>query len=329
MKLNTKYLGLELKNPVVPSASLLTEDISNLKKMEDFGAGAVVLGSLFEEQILKEEEAFDFFLSQGSESFYEAISYFPSSGAFKESTDGYLELIRKAKESLSIPVIASLNGISKGGWLKYAKLFEEAGASAIELNIYFIPTSFDKSGEEIERIYLDTVKSVREIVKLPIAVKLSPYFSNFANVAYRLKQEGADGLVLFNRFYQPDFDIENLEIKPQINFSTSASLNLSLRWIAILYGRLEVDFAATNGVHTAKDSVKAIMAGASVTQVCATLYKNGIDYLKTIVSGIEEIGNRKGYTSIEEMKGVLSQSKCGAREAFERANYIKTLLSYK
>ncbi len=329
MDLKTKYLGLEIKNPLVPGASLLTEDLSNLKKMEDYGAGAVVLGSLFEEQVIEEEKILDFYINQGAESFAEALSYFPSLKEYRTTPDDYLELIRKAKESLSIPVIASLNGISKGGWTKYAKKMENAGADAIELNIYFIPTRLDETAQDIEKIYLETVKSVKESVHIPVAVKVSPYFSSFANMAYKLNNAGADGLVLFNRFYQPDFDIEDLEVKPHLELSSSSSLRLSLRWISILYDRVNLDFAATNGVHTAEDAAKAIMAGASSVQVCAALYKNGIEYLKEIVQGVQNIGEKKGYNYIDEMKGVLSQLKCPAPEAFERANYIKTIITYK
>lgn len=329
MELKTKYLGIEIKNPIVPGASFLTEDLSNLKKMEECGAGAIVLGSLFEEQVIEEEKAIDFYLNQGAESFAEAISYFPSLKEYRTAPDDYLNLIRRAKESLSIPVIASLNGISKGGWIKYAKEMEKAGADAIELNIYFIPTRLDETSEDIEKIYLETVSSVKESVKIPVVVKVSPYFSSFANMAFKLKNAGADGLVLFNRFYQPDFDIEELEVKPHLELSSSSSLRLALRWISILYDRIEIDFSATNGVHTAKDAVKAIMAGASSVQLCAALYKNGIEYLNEIVKGIQDIGDKKGYSSINEMRGVLSQRKCPAPEAFERANYIKTLITYK
>ncbi|MCX7829849.1 MAG: dihydroorotate dehydrogenase-like protein [Acidobacteria bacterium] len=329
MRLNTKYLGIEVKNPIMPAASLLTEDLSNLKRMEDYGAGAVILGSLFEEQVAEEEKALDFYLTQGSESFAEALSYFPSLNDYRTAPEEYLNLIRKAKESLSIPVIASLNGISKGGWIKYAKEMEKAGADALELNIYFIPTRLDETSEEIENIYVDTVKSVKESVNIPIAVKVSPYFSSFANMALKLHKAGASGLVLFNRFYQPDFDIDELEVKPHLEFSSSSSLRLALRWISILNERIDVDFSATNGVHTSEDAVKAIMAGASSVQVCAALYKNGIEYLREIVKGVEEFGKKKEYKSIQEMKGVLSQRKCPAPEAFERANYIRTLITYR
>lgn len=329
MKLNSKYLGIDIKNPITPSASLLTEDLSNLKKIEDYGAGGVVLGSLFEEQIIEEEKALDFYLTQGTESFAEALSYFPSLGDYNTGPEEYLNLIRKAKESLSIPVIASLNGISKGGWIKYAKEMENAGADALELNIYFLPTRLDESSEKIENIYLDSVKSIKEKVKIPLAVKVSPYFSSFANMASRLKKAGADGLVLFNRFYQPDFDIDELEVKPHLELSSSSSLRLSLRWIAILYERIEIDFAATNGVHTPEDVVKAIMAGSSSVQVCAALYQNGLNYIKDLVEGLQNFGERKGYSSVDEMKGVLSQRKCPSPETFERANYIKTLITYK
>lgn len=297
--------------------------------MEDFGAGAVILGSLFEEQVIEEGKNLDFYLTQGSESFAEAISYFPSLSDYKSTPEEYLNLFGKAKDSLSIPVIASLNGISKGGWVKYAKEMEKAGADAIELNIYFVSASLNESSEEVERIYTDTVKSVTEQVSIPVAVKVSPYFSSFAYMARKLQQSGAKGLVLFNRFYQPDFDIDELQVKPHLELSFSSSLRLSLRWISILYERLEIDFSATNGIHTSEDVVKAIMAGASSVQVCSALYKNGIEYLRGLENGLRQFAEKKGYHSIDEMKGVLSQRNCPAPEAFERENYIKTLITYK
>jgi dihydroorotate dehydrogenase (fumarate) len=329
MKLSTKYMGLEIKNPIMPSASLLTEELSGLKAMEDAGAGAVVLGSLFEEQVLEEEKALDFFLRQGSESFAEAVSYFPSLGDYKTGPEEYLELVRNAKESLGIPVIASLNGISKGGWIRYAKDIEQAGADALEINIYFIPTGLDVSGADIEKVYIESLKAVRESVKLPIAVKVGPYFSNFANMAMEFEKAGADGLVLFNRFYQPDIDINELDVKPNLELSSSSSLRLALRWIAILHDRTGLDFAASNGVHTSEGVIKAIMAGAKATQVCAALYKHGIPHIKTLLAGLKEFMEKKGYEDIERMQGILSQSKCPAPDAFERANYIKTLIGFR
>jgi dihydroorotate dehydrogenase (fumarate) len=329
MNIRTKYLGIDIKNPIMPSASLLTEDLSKLKEMEDAGAGAVVLGSLFEEQVIQEEKSLDFFLSQGAESFAEALSYFPSLGEYKTGPEEYLEFISKAKRSLEIPVIASLNGISKGGWIRYAREIEKAGADALELNIYFIPTRLDQTGAEIENVYLESVKAARESVKIPIAVKVGPYFSNFAHMAHELQKNGADGLVLFNRFYQPDIDINELEVVSHLELSSSSSLRLALRWIAILHDRVELDLSASNGIHTSEDIVKSIMAGAMTCQVCAALYKNGIPYIRDLLDGLNEFMEKKGYEDINQMRGILSQRKCTAPEAFERANYIKTLIGFK
>ena len=329
MNLETKYLGLDIKNPVIAGASLLTEDLANLKAMEKAGAGAVVLGSLFEEQIIDEENMLDHFFSGSSESFAEAVTYFPRLGEYRSGPEQYLDFIRKAKGALSIPVIASLNGVSTGGWVKIAGEIEKAGADALELNIYFIPTRLDQSSEQIESVYIDTVRSVKRSVKIPVAVKVSPYFSNFANMAGKLHDAGADGLVLFNRFYQPDFNIDDLYVEPRLTFSSSSSLGLTLRWIAILHGRIDVDFSATNGVHTSQDVIKAIMAGANSVQVCAALYKNGVDYIKDLVDGLSSYLSRKGYGGVGELKGILSQKECAAPDAFERANYIKTLIGFR
>ncbi len=329
MNLETKYLGLSVKNPVIAAASLLTEDLTNLKAIEKAGAGAVVLGSLFEEQIVDEENMLDRFFSRGSESFAEAVTYFPPLGEYRSGPEQYLDFIRKAKGSLSIPVIASLNGVSTGGWVKIAGEIERSGADALELNIYFIPTRLDQTSEQIESVYINTVRSVKRSVNIPVAVKVSPYFSNFANMAHRLHDSGADGLVLFNRYYQPDFNIDDLYVEPRLKFSSSSSLGLTLRWISILYDRIDVDFSATNGVHTPEDVIKAIMAGASSVQVCAALYKNGIDYIKDLVDGLSSFLDKKGYGGVGQLKGVLSQKECAAPDAFERANYIKTLIGFR
>lgn len=329
MNLETKYLGLNVKNPVIAAASLLTEDLANLKAIEKAGAGAVVLGSLFEEQIVDEENMLDHFFSRGSESFAEAVTYFPPLGEYRSGPEQYLDFIRKAKGSLSIPIIASLNGVSTGGWVKIAGEIERAGADALELNIYFIPTRLDQTSEQIESVYINTVRSVKGSVNIPVAVKVSPYFSNFANMAHRIHDAGADGLVLFNRFYQPDFNIDDLYVEPRLKFSSSSSLGLTLRWISILYDRIDVDFSATNGVHTPEDVIKAIMAGASSVQVCAALYKNGIDYIKDLVDGLSSFMDKKGYGGVGELKGILSQKECAAPDAFERANYIKTLIGFR
>jgi len=329
MDLSTTYLGLKLKNPLVPSASSLCRDLANLKAMEDAGAGAVVLESLFEEQIVGESAALDHFLSFGTESYAEATSYFPPMDDFDKGPEEYLEHVRKAKAALSIPVIASLNGVSRGGWMDYGKKIQQAGADALELNVYFIPTDLDMPGSEVEAMYLEAVRAVKEAVTIPVAVKVAPYFSNMAHMGRRLDQAGADGLVLFNRFYQPDLDIETLEVVPQIHLSSSVAMLLSLRWVAILHGRVGADLAATNGIHTSEDVLKMIMAGATVTQMAAALYQNGIGHLKTVRSGIEHWMVKHDYESLQQMRGCLSQKNSPSPAAFERANYMKALVNYR
>lgn len=329
MDLTTHYLGLKLRSPLVPSASPLSESVANIKRMEDAGAAAVILYSLFEEQITLEQHELHHHLTAGTESFAESLSYFPEPDEFRIGPEEYLEHIRKAKEAVSIPIIASLNGSSIGGWTDYAKKMEQAGADALELNVYYIPTELELPGQQVENTKIEILKAVKSAVKIPVAIKLSPFYSNMANVAMQLDVAGADALVLFNRFYQPDIDLENLEVKPNVILSTPHALRLPMRWIAILYKRIEADLAATSGIHTAQDAIKMVMAGARVTQVCSALLRHGIDYLKTMETGIREWMEAHEYESVEQMCGSMSQMHCENPAAFERAQYMKALVNYK
>ncbi|MBK6325190.1 MAG: dihydroorotate dehydrogenase-like protein [Chloroflexi bacterium] len=328
MDLTTTYLGMKLKNPLVPSSSPLMRSLDNLRWMEDAGASAVVLHSLFEEQITMESHTLNHYLTQGVESFPEALSYFPEASEYKTGPVEYLEHIQKAKTSLGIPVIASLNGVSTGGWVNYARQIQEAGADALELNVYYIPTDPNLTGSEVEQIYLDVIKDVKSAINIPVAMKLNPYFSALANMARRLADGGADGLVLFNRFYQPDLDLETLEVVPNLKLSTSTELRLPLRWIAILYGRVNADLALTTGVHTVSDVLKAVAAGADITMLASELLRNGINRLKVLSLGMEEWLIENEYESLSQLKGSLSQINCAEPAAFERANYMRVLSSY-
>ena len=326
--LSTSYLGLSLKNPLVVSPSPLCEDLGAIRKMEDAGASAVVLHSLFEEQLTLNSQDLDRFLTSGTESFAEALSYFPDMGQFKLGPEAYLEHIQKVKKAVKIPIIGSLNGVSTGGWVSYAKKIEQAGADALELNVYYIATDPDMSGPQVEQMYADLVRDVRGSLKIPIAVKLGPYFSSMASVARRLEQAGANGLVLFNRFYQPDFDLEKLEVTPNLNLSRSEELRLRLCWVAILSGRIKADMAITGGVHTAEDVIKSMMAGAKVAMMTSALLKNGIEHLKTVREGVEAWMEKHEYASIRQMQGSMSQKSVAEPAAFVRANYMKVLRSY-
>ncbi len=328
MDLSTTYLGLKLKNPLVPSSSPLTRSLDNLRRMEDAGAAAVVLYSLFEEQITRESEMLDHYLTHGTESYAEALSYFPEAPEYKTGPDSYLEHLRKAKEALDIPVIGSLNGVSTGGWVSYARKIEQAGADALELNVYYLPTDVNLGSAEVEQIYLDILHDVKTAVSIPVAIKLNPYFSAMANMAWRLSDAGADGLVLFNRFYQPDLDPVNLEIVPHLVLSNSNELRLPLRWVAILYGRVSADLALTTGVHTVEDVVKGVMAGASVTMMASELLQRGVGRLGEILSDLSRWLEEYEYHSLAQMKGSLSQINCAEPAAFERANYMRVLSSF-
>ena len=327
--LSTRYLGLDLAHPLVPSASPLSQTLDGIRRMEDAGASAVVMYSLFEEQITHESLSLEHYLSYGSESYAEALSYFPEPQDYNVGPDGYLELTRDAKASVDIPIIGSLNGSSPGGWTHYAKLIQDAGADALELNIYHVATDPSMSGDDVERLYLDVLRDVREMVSIPLAVKLSPYFSSMANMAQRLARSGADGLVLFNRFYQPDFDLEALEVGPHLVLSDSDELRLPLRWIAILYGRVQADFALTSGVHTHLDVLKGLMAGANVTMLASELLKNGIWRITDIVEDLKAWMTEHEYASVAQMLGSMSQQHVADAAAFERANYMRTLQSFR
>ncbi len=329
MDLTTTYMGLELKNPIVSSASPLSREIANIRAMEDAGAAAVVFYSLFEEQISHEIGELDHFLSYGTESFAESLSYFPEPDVYHRGPDAYLEHIRKAKGAVDIPIIGSLNGVTSGGWVDYARKMQDAGADAIELNIYYIPTDPDLLGNAVEQTYIDTLVDVKSNLSIPIAVKLSPFFSSLANMAKRLDEAGADGLVLFNRFYQPDIDLEELEVAPNVILSTPQAMRLPLRWIAILYGRISADMAATSGIHTAEDVVKMLMAGAKVTMMCSALLHSGVGLIGKVLGEVETWMEENEYESVTQMQGSMSQQSCADPTAFERANYTKALSTYK
>lgn len=329
MDLSTTYLGMKLKNPIVPSASPLSHSLDSMKRLEDAGAAAIVMYSLFEEQIKHEAAELDHYLTYGSESFAEALTYFPEAQEYNLEPDDYVDLLRNAKESLHIPVIGSLNGISAGGWIKYARKIEEAGADAIELNVYYIPTDPKLTAQDVEDRYLEVLSAVKTTVKIPVAMKLSPFFSSMANMAQRLDQAGASGLVLFNRFYQPDIDLETLEIKPSVILSTPQAMRLPMRWIAILYGRVKASLAATSGVHTAEDVLKMLMAGADVTMMASELLKSGPQRITEILAQMNQWMLEHEYISVAQMKGSMSQKSVADPSAYERANYMKVLQGFK
>jgi len=326
--LTTTYLGLHLKNPLVASASPLSKKLDTVRRIEDAGAAALVMYSLFEEQITHESQELDHYLERGTHTFAESLSYFPDLGIYNLGPEPYLEHLHNIKQAVSIPVIGSLNGISSGGWVEYAHRIEQAGADGLELNIYYLPTDPDITGAELEDDYVQLVRDVRAKVKLPIAVKLSPYFTALPNLAKRIIAAGADALVLFNRFYQPDFDLEELEVVPNLVLSTSHELRLPLRWIAILYGRIQTDFALTSGVHTAQDVLKAMMAGANVAMMTSTLLENGVGRIMHILTDLQEWMEEHEYESIEQMRGSMSQQAVTEPAAFERANYIRALNTF-
>ncbi|MBN2361830.1 MAG: dihydroorotate dehydrogenase-like protein [Deltaproteobacteria bacterium] len=329
MDLSTNYLGLKLRTPLVVGASPLGKQIDGIRRLEDSGAAAIVLHSLFEEQIRIEEQNLEDKLAQGSESFAEALSYFPTPAEFQLGPVEYLEHVRQAKRAVKIPVIASLNGSTLGGWTDYAKQLQQAGADAIELNIYAIPTDPALGAAAIEESYLEIVRAVKGSVSVPVAVKLSPYFSNLANMAARLEQAGASGLVLFNRFYQPDIDLEALEVEPNLALSTDYELRLPMRWIAILHGRVKADLAASSGIHQTEDVIKLLLVGARATLLVATLLTHGASHLRTLEAGLARWMERRGYASVRQMQGAMSQQKVKTPSAYERAQYMKVLGSYR
>jgi dihydroorotate dehydrogenase (fumarate) len=329
MDMQTTYMGLDLKNPVVVSASPLSAKVENIERMAAAGAAAVVMFSLFEEQIQHERAAFEYFTSYSAENYAESLGYFPQVEDYAVGPEEYLDLLRRASEAVDIPIIGSLNGITSRGWVDYAIQMEQAGARGIELNVYYIPADLEESGREVEARYLEIVQAVKGAVSVPVAMKLSPFFSSIGNMARRLDEAGADALVLFNRFYQPDFDLEGLEVARTLELSTPSEIRLPLLWIAILYGRIQASLAATTGVHSATEVVKYLMAGADAVMTTSALLKNGIDHLTPLVDGLRDWMDRKGYVSVQQMKGAMSQRSVGDPTAFERANYIKILESYK
>jgi dihydroorotate dehydrogenase (fumarate) len=329
MDLSTHYLGLKLRTPLVPSASPLSEEIGNIKRLEDAGAPAIVLYSLFEEQIRRDSNELQHFLELGTFSSAESLTYFPEPSNLAHGPDHYLKHIARCKEAVDIPVIASLNGSTAGGWTSYAKAIQEAGANAIELNIYQVPTDPEVTGGELEQTCLDILAAVKKEVTVPVAVKLSPFFTNFANVAQRFDHAGADGLVLFNRFYQPDLDLEALEVRPNILLSTPMAMRLPLRWIAILHGRVRASLAATSGVHRATDALKMLMAGADVTMLCSALLRHGIDHLRTVEKELAAWLEEHEYESVAQLKGSLSQKNCPDPSGFERAQYLRGLTTFR
>ena len=329
MDLSTKYLGLTLRSPLVASASPLSEEISNIKKLEDAGIGAIVLHSLFEEQIRLEQEEYNFHTTQGTEAFAESLSFFPEVEDYKLGPELYLEHIKKAKNAVDVPVIASLNGSSLGGWTNYAKEIEAAGADALELNIYNIPTNADMTGAEVEQQYVEILKAVKSAVKIPVALKLSPFFSNFSNVAKQFDEAGADALVLFNRFYQPDIDLEEFDVTPNLLLSQSNAMRLPMRWIAILKDNIKADLAATSGIHTGTDVIKMLLVGANVTMLCSSLLKHGIQHVKNIEEHMKQWMRENDYESLNELQGSMSQQKSADPGAFERAQYMKAITKYQ
>jgi dihydroorotate dehydrogenase (fumarate) len=329
MDLTTSYLGLKLEHPIMPGASPLMVDLDSIKKLEDAGASAIVMHSLFEEQIVAEQIAATEEMDAHAESYSEALSYFPDPEEYRLGPEQYLEHLRKVKESVKVPVIASLNGVSNGGWLRYASLIEEAGADGLELNVYFLATNTDEDGAAAEKRVAVLLTALKETVKIPVAVKLSPFYSSLPNLAKNLDECGADGLVLFNRFYQPDIDVEALEVTPTLDLSTSSELLLRLRWLAILSGRIKASLAVTGGVHSGIDAIKAIMSGAHAVQLVSSLLKNSPSSLKTILSDMTEWMEKHEYESVEQMQGSMSLLRSPNPQAYERANYAQILQGWK
>ena len=329
MNLDTTYMGLKLHSPIIVSASTLSEKTDNILQMEDSGAGAVVLFSMFEEQIKKENARFDAVIRATSHVFAEAADYFPDIEDYHVGTAQYLENIRRAKERVKIPIIASLNGITPEGWIDYAHQMEQAGADGLEINIFYIPADIRLTGESVEQRYLDIIRLVRQTVHIPIAVKLNPYFSAMGHTALQMQAAGADALVLFNRFYQPDFDIQTLKVLHNLQYSDASEIRLPLLWIGILSGKLRLSLAATTGVQSAGEVIKYLLAGADVTMTASALYKNGIRYLETMHDDLRNWMSAKGFQSISAFKGAMNQFNVSDPDAYERANYIRILENVK
>jgi dihydroorotate dehydrogenase (fumarate) len=329
MNLRTTYMGLQLESPIVVSACTLSEEVENIVQMEDAGAGAVVLFSLFEEQIKKESLMYEKIVSTTSNLFAEAGDFFPGLDEYHRGIDQYLEIIRRAKDRVKIPVIASLNGTTNQGWISYARLMEDAGADALEINVFFIPGDVHLSSSSVEHRYLNIIDEIKNTIKIPVAVKLNPYFSAMGNMAKRMQDYGANALVLFNRFYQPDFDINKLSLLHNLQFSESSEIKLPLLWIALLYGRLNISLAATTGVQSSIEVIKYILAGADIAMTASALYKNGIGYLRTMNKELEAWMLTKDFDNIDSFRGVMSQQHISNPTDFERANYIKILSSQR
>jgi len=327
--LRTKYMGLDLAHPVIASASPLTKDMGACKRLEDASAAAVVLFSLFEEQLRWEQDSLHHLTEVGADSFAEALSYFPPADGYRVGPYRYLDLIRRATEAVRIPIIASLNGVTHEGWIDYAKQIQQAGAAGIELNAYYIPSGLEESGRDVEQRYLDIVKAVKAAVTIPVAIKLSPFFSAMGHMARQLELAGADALVLFNRFYQPDYDLESRQVVPDLELSTPREIRLPLLWIAILYGKIRPSLAATTGVHSAQEVVKYLMAGADAVMTTSALLANGIPFLGQLVTGLREWMDKHEYQSVEQMRGSMSQMRVADPTAFQRANYIRILEGYR
>ncbi len=327
--LTTRYLGLTLKNPIVAAASPLTKKIESAKKLNDAGVGAIVVYSLFEEQIIHESLELDHYLTRGTNSFAEAITYLPEIGTYAMGPGKYLDHLHAIKKAVSVPVIGSLNGVSKGGWTSYARRMQDAGADAIELNLYYLPADPELPAVELENTYLELVQDIRAVVSIPLSVKLNPFITSLPNFAKNITAAGADGLVLFNRFYQPDFDLDNLEVVHSLVLSNSDELRLPLRWISILYGKVKADLALSTGVHTATDVIKSMMAGAKVAMIASEILKNGYNRIPDILATMQSWMEEREYTSIQQMQGSMSQQAVKEPAAFERANYMKILGSYR
>lgn len=327
--LTTTYLGLELKNPLVASASPLSKKVENAKRLEEAGVSAIVMYSLFEEQIIHESLELDHYLTRGTHAFAEAMTYLPDLGTYNIGPEKYVGHVSALKKAVSIPVIASLNGVSKGGWVRYARLMQDAGADALELNMYYLSADPELTGQELEDNYVDLVAEVKSALSIPLAVKLSPFITALPNFARRLVTAGADGLVLFNRFYQPDFDLEELEVVRTLVLSDSRDLLLPLRWISILYGKLKADLALTSGVHTAQDVLKSMMAGAKVTMLASAILKDGYGVVPSLLTDLTTWMETYEYKSIKQMQGSMSQQSVAEPAAFERSNYIRILNEFR
>jgi dihydroorotate dehydrogenase (fumarate) len=329
MDLTTKYLGMTLKSPLIASASPLSEHIDTIRQLEDAGIAAVVLYSLFEEQIRLEQQEYAFHTLQGTDSFAESLSYFPDVLDYKLGPELYLEHIAKAKEAVDIPIIASLNGSTLGGWTNYAREMEKAGADALELNIYYIPTDMNLPGSEVEKQYVEIVKTVKAAVKIPVALKLSPFFSNFAHMAKQFDDVGVDALVLFNRFYQPDIDLDTYEVTPNLLLSQSSAMRIPMRWIAILRDQVKTDLAATSGIHTGTDVIKMLLVGANAAMLCSSLLKHGVNHVRNIEEHMKQWMREREYDSVSRLQGSMSQKKSSDPSSFERAQYMKAITKYQ